>query len=302
MRQIPILCAVLAMSTGVAHGQPGELQWESEADSPEGLFVRGSNALQEESFADAVLWLERSLELHPYLPTAHNLSLALEGNGDPVRAARLCVAIVEGRYGSAEEGLRSSVQQRLERLDALLAHVEIVSSSPGAWVRIGSESITNATSVAESVHLRFTPGEYRLMVGAPGYRARTIALLLEAGVSRRVEANLEQEIAGRLIVEAVGHRVSIAGVSEGEDRVDEELLAGVYDVSIVGLEESRRTVTLDAGETTRITLIDDVSGRRTRRIGWSLGAASLLVAAGVVVALVLTRPDEPAPSLFRVEY
>ncbi|MEM7606185.1 MAG: hypothetical protein AAF411_12590 [Myxococcota bacterium] len=285
------------MSTAYGQAPSPDAAEPTEVSEAQTLFGAGNLALRDERYSEAAAAFRRSLELFPYLPTAHNLSLALEASGDTLGAARLCAELLEGNFGDAEPALRASVAERLQRLDASLGRVEVNAEVP-AVLQIGDASWT----IEGRTLVRLVPGAHTLSFSSPGHRRRSIALRLEAGSLERVSANLEAVLEGQLVVDGpVGATIVIEGVTRGPSPLVVSLPAGVYDVHLVG--GPPRAVSVDAGAEVRIELSARPHPARRRRVVVALiVTAAALAAVGAAVAIGVTARRSDSDSLFTLRY
>jgi hypothetical protein len=251
------------------------------------LFEQGNAATEAGRFADARDLYRRSLELEPNPASAFNLAVALTRTGEFVEAATIFEELLEGSFGGLSRTQRREVRALRREASENVATLR-VELPPVAEVeiRVDGKRIEGAVAHVD-------PGEHLVSVSSPRHRPVEDRVIVERGEERRYQPTLQLRpdlTMGRLVVEAPeGGHLSVDGVAEAMGRLDLDLEAGTYELSLrADGRATDREVVVEAGTTSRY----EVTLAPRRRVWlWIVGA--VLVAGGVATALVLTRTEQP---------
>lgn len=251
-------------------------------------FEEGRAALERGDAAAAIEALERSLAQLPYLPTAYNLAVAHAEGGEggmPSRAANLTYSILEGDFGRLDRRERREARGLLRSVIPRVGRVTVrVVGADEPWLEVDDASWPMASGEVTTVFV--TPGRHVFAIGAPGVRAHRIAVRVAAGQREELRIDLSAPPRGTLRVRSPEDAapVAIVGVREGPSPLEATVPVGVYEVGLVEVPGSRRSVSVDA-DRVREVLVERPPRRWPRVLG---GVAAALVAVGAALAIGLS--------------
>lgn len=258
-------------------------------------FEAGMEAMGRGDPEAAVVAFEESFATLRYLPTAYNLAVAYEAVGRDREAADLLDRILSGELGEVQDAQRREAESLYEVVRARVGLVEVrASGAGGIWVRVDDEERTRGMA-GDAVRVALDPGHHVLQVGAPGQRPRRLAVRAEAGVSNRLTVRFDDRETGSLrLASEVPGAVEIVGFATGPSPLAHDLPAGVYEVGRVGEPDSRRSVRVEPGAVSEVTLGEGGGGDDAVVWGVVLGAiGAVLVAGAVGLGVALADQDEP---------
>lgn len=191
-RALPLLLLAVTslVSSATAHAQ----------DDPRALFERGTQAVQERRFGDAVPDLERSLSIAPRPATAFNLIVALDGLGRLVRAGEVCRELVAGDLGELSPVQLTEARGTCDALRARLAHL-VLRAGGAAPLEIRVDGrIVGQVGAGARLETELDPGWHHVSATAPGRPPVERSVSLESG--ERTELDLALAAAAAAVPEA----------------------------------------------------------------------------------------------------
>lgn len=294
MRALAWILALLLPASVAAQAPSDDAMADGGVASARADFERGIAAMEAGRPEAAVAAFEASLAELPYLATAYNLAIAYEAVGRDRDAADLLDRILRGELGALGP---TEAREAREVYAAVRARVGLVTlrveGAPEAWVRVDDAEETRAVG-GDEARIALTPGHHVVHVGAPGQRPRRLLVRAQAGVQNALRVRFDDRDIGTLRVRAPedGERVEIVGVTEGPSPLEHDLPAGVYEVGLVALPGSRRSVSVSPGALADVDLTP--GGADGVVIGILVGAAGLaLTGAAVAIGVAASQDDGP---------
>ncbi len=278
--------AVFALVVGALTATAAAQEPTPDPAAARALFEEANGATAAGRFADARDLYRRSLALQANPATAFNLAVALTRTGEFVEAVRRFDALLEGSLGALSRTQRREVRHlRAEAEDSVATLRLRLPPIDGLEVRVDGQ---RREGVA-----RLDPGEHIVAITSPRHRPLEVEVALERGESRDLRPTLQLRpdlTRGRLVVEAPeGGHLTLAGAGEAMGRLDLELEAGAYELTLVADGRSRqREVVVEAGTTSRYEV-----RLAPQRRWWLWAIGGVLVAGAVTTAIVLTRTEQP---------
>ena len=282
-----------ALCAAVFTAAPASAQSAGEARE---LFVEGRDFMRDGRFADARDAFLRSLELNPRPSVAFNLAVAYTRTGEYVAAVGLFDRLLEGDFGNLPRDKRREVRTLRAEAEGSVALLTIhLPPAEGLNVRVDGQRYEGP--------MRVDPGEHIVSLTSPRHVPLELRVALERGGEETVDPELElreDERLGRLRITTPvdGGLLTIEGVAEGEDELDERLPPGEYVVTLQdGDEHSERVVQVEAGVEVRYELSFEQSSSR-RAWPWIVAGVLVAGAGASVAAYFLTRPTQREDPVF----
>lgn len=192
---IAIACSVLVLAAaGGGRAQEASAGQEpaprsAREEQARALFLAGTEALREASFAEARDLLRASLALAPRYATGFNLAVALRGTGELCEAVSMFERLDHGELGEPRE-TREEVRRYLREVSAQAAELRVEVRGPAsATVRL--DGLTIGRVRRGEVFARCTdPGRHVVEGGAEGHARAEEIVSLERGGSALVTLTL----------------------------------------------------------------------------------------------------------------
>lgn len=286
LRLLVALLTLASVAPAVAQGEP-----ETEARL---LFESAVVSMQNGRCADAIEMLERSLELVERVSTAYNLAVCRQASGQPLEAGRLYEAILEGRYGTADEETRRQSTEFLAAVRSEVATLRIHTlETPTARVTVDGREVTMNGGSGE---VQLDPGEHIVRATATGHVDVDQQVLLARGAQQIVRLTLAPAT-GTLIIDTddADAVIRVEGQPEAIGRFVATLPVRDYRVRAAFDEgDVELLVTVAEGRRVRRVLQAPAGGRSVWRSPWFWTVAGVLVA-GAAVGLSLARRERSSP-------
>jgi hypothetical protein len=292
-----LLAALLAPMRAHAEAPPrGPAPSEAHLARARELFDEAAASLQVGRFADAVKELRASLDLVPRTATAFNLAVALRGTGDALAAVALFDKLAAGDYGELDPARREQVAKLRAEVAAEIATLTVVATGADAIeIRVDGEIVASAKPGAAAVS-RVNPGAHRIVASARDHETVDRAVDVVRGSSPTVEVTLRlarDERPGHVILECADATATITVEGKGSalGRLERDLPPGEYAVVVHSSNGERKVrLAVPSGRTIKLVLDPPTRSLLQRPLVWV--AAGVLVAGGVTVAIVATRPHQ----------
>jgi len=278
--------------------QAAQPQVAAAPGSPREWFQRGLAALDAGRFDDAVRAFERSYALRASPVVLYNLGLALRGAGRIREAISALDRFVRQPSEGTSQSELTTVAQEIERLQRLLATIEIdvVPRAARIVLDAGETITTRGRTLVDA-------GTHTFSISLDGYRTETRAITVARGRSATLVLQLEPVGPGpRLQVEpdVAGALVLLDDHELGRGAVDAPATVGTHTVTVraPGYREVRRSVTIGATGSTRLVIaMNRDGGLSPVAVGLIVGGVVFagLVVAGTIAAVSSTpRVYEPS--------
>jgi hypothetical protein len=295
--------ALVSVNASLVYAQDGaQSGTRSEADvaRARALFESATESLRTGRFAEAVRALRASLEIAPRSATAFNLAVALRGTGDALGAAALFDRLSHGEFGTIDLAKREEVERLRAEVAAEIGSVRItVRGADLIDVRLDGAK-AGAVRDGEEISARLNPGQHRVIATARDRETAERTFDLPRGGSVSLELRLAAapaRAASHLALRSSDAEATIRvdGVGSAIGQFERDLAPGEYNVVVRNKNGERTTrVRLHAGRS--LSLVLDAPTKSVFAGPWFWIGAGALIAGGVAVAVVATRPhgDDPA--------
>ncbi len=180
-----VLIAVVLASASLLSAASADAQDMNRART---LFEEGVEAAQAERFEQAVQLFRDSLAIVERPSTLFNLALALESLGRFGESARVLDQYT--RSAGARDASRRDAEALRTRLAARVAIVTVRVTPPNAVLELDGEPVPGDGAVRE---LSVDPGAHTLSATAPGHRAETAPINVQAGGRAEQTLTLDAE-------------------------------------------------------------------------------------------------------------
>ncbi|MCU0692343.1 MAG: PEGA domain-containing protein, partial [Polyangiaceae bacterium] len=179
------------------------------ADEADLHFKLGNESVAAGNYRQALAHYLLSNRLAPNTNVTFNIAKIYESLGQYPDAYRYYVQV---RAQETDPGAQTQLDADIARILPLIAVIHVTSEPPGATVYVNRTDLGPRGQTPQT--LAFVPGDYRILVAAPGYRdAISAPIHAEAGITSQVALTLER---------ILGH-VELVGSSSGlMVRVDRE--------------------------------------------------------------------------------
>jgi hypothetical protein len=295
LRHSPCFFAfALLLSPALAAAQPAPVT-SALVEQARTAYELGLRSIAEGRFHEAAVALERSSQLRPLPVVTYNLALAYRGLGRYVTAIdafeRYCLA----PEPSVPRERLAAIREEVADLRRQLVNVRVRVTPADAAMVVDGRLVA---ALGPGEDLALDPGAHAFEWTAPGFRPERRELpASEASTRVSLEVLLTPIRDGRLVVEPTPSTASVTldGRPLGTGRRELPLAPGEYwvEVSAPGFVRVRRAVQVGHAGVARLSI-----GLVREPNHWLLplliGTGAAAVGA-VVAAVVVTRPDVPAP-------
>ena len=275
-------------------------QTAADVSAARDLFIQGSELVQQGKWDEARERYERSLRLKRAAITLYSLGLAQKNTGRLVEALENMRAFLAEPSAEATRPYEKPAQQAIAELEKRVARIELhvePARLSGIAVTIDGQAVPAA---ALGVPRLVNPGPHEVAATAPGYSAARASETVAEGAQATVKLSLEKMAEPAALPKAPGaaRRSSAGDAALRPSRALPFALigggaAGLGAGAIVGLfgvSQASDAPTRDGPEAD--------AARTKMHVGDVLGGLGV-VAAGVGVVLLLTRPSARAPASAR---
>lgn len=168
------VCA--AESSGASAGD--EVSAASARDEAARHFEEGMTHVEAGNVKDALEEFQRAYALVPHYAVLYNIGQAYGELGQPLLAVDALRRYLNEGGTQIEQGRRADVERLVQRLEATIGRIRVVSPAPGASIELDGVSV-GPVPVAEP--LRVNPGTHRISARWPGEPAVTKTLVVGPG-------------------------------------------------------------------------------------------------------------------------
>jgi hypothetical protein len=286
------------------------------------LYRRGIEHVKRTEWAEALSRFESSAALRPHATTTFNIAACERALGQYTRARTIFqTALVQANRQpeTLAPSLRTEAEALVREIDKLLVRVSVRLEPANAAIAVDGRPLERAGQAGgmpvllagaappgpgralqvSSFVLVLNPGNHVITLSRAGHADAVVRKSYKAGSRQRLDLRLERLPATLLVSANVdGALVRVSDVDIGPVPAEVLRPAGNYRVRVdkEGFDTYETSVTVRAGEQSALSakLVPESHALTSR--WWFWAGAAAVVATGVVVTYVLTRPEpEPPP-------
>lgn len=269
------------------------------ADDPDPAvehFNRGVALLDDAQYAGAATELERSLAIRETAPVLYNLGLAYRGVGRYQDAIKQFERFLQVRDEKKHKKMAALVDTLLQELKAALVHVELRVTGGASRVRLDGQPLAANDGIYP---VTLDPGSHVFEAERSGYVAARQAVILKPGEQESISLDASTKPKPSKVtieVTPLEAEIWIDGTLRGSGRYQAEMVSGTHSLRVHadGYDEAERSIRVGAGSQQQVSIeLTRSSQPLTKK--WWFWAGSAAVVGAAVLAVVITRPDQPSP-------
>ena len=285
------------------------------------LYLRGVTHVKRQEWSEALAAFERSSAVRPHATTTFNIGVCERALGNYTRARGIFQRALEqgaARPDTLAESLQTEAKALIDQIDRSLVRVAVTLEPAHASLAVDGRPLRRAPAADKLVlvagveppgpgvrppsgrfELVMNPGAHVITISRQGYADAVVRKSFAPGDKKTLDLRLERLPATlRVSANVEDALVSVSDVDVGPVPVEVRRPAGSYRVIVQkdGFEPYEASVSMRAGQESSLSASLRPEERALTQEWWFWAGAAAVVATGVVVTYVLTRPEpEPPP-------